>query len=154
MRASDLILGRPLATQEDENERVGALGGVPVLGLDALASAAYGPEAALTVLLALGGAGIGYVGPISLAIIVLLVVVQFSYRQTISAYPDGGGSYTVSKENLGHLPSLLAGAALFVDHVLNVAVAIAAGVGALTSAVPALHRPRCSCASRCWRSSR
>src|SRR5512142_1070168 len=138
MKLRRLLFGRILSDAEAGSERLGVASGVPVLGLDALASAAYGPEAALTVLLPLGAAGIGYVGPITATIVVLLLVVQASYRQTIGAYPDGGGSYTVSKENLGQIPSLTAAAALFVDYVLNVAVAIAAGVGALVSAIPAL----------------
>lgn len=139
MSLRELLFGKPLSDAEAGSERLGVASGIPVLGLDALASAAYGPEAALTVLLPLGAAGIGWVGPIVATIAVLLIVVQVSYRQTIGAYPDGGGSYTVSKENLGHVPGLCAAAALCVDYVLNVAVAIAAGVGALTSAIPALH---------------
>lgn len=138
MSLRQALFGRRLSDAEAASERLGVAAGIPVLGLDALASAAYGPEAALTVLLVLGAGGIGYLGPIVATISALLLVVQFSYRQTIGAYPDGGGSYTVSKENLGRTPGLFAAAALFVDYVLNVAVAIAAGVGALTSAVPAL----------------
>jgi amino acid transporter len=110
-----------------------------MLGLDALASAAYGPEAALTVLLALGAAGITYAGPITLLIVGLLFVVYLSYRQTIAAYPGGGGSYTVAKENLGVRAGLVAAAALMIDYVLVIAVGISAGVGAMVSAVPALQ---------------
>jgi amino acid transporter len=131
------LIGRPLADREADGEHLSALAGIPVLGLDALASAAYGPEAALTLLLPLGAAGIAPMGPISAIIIAILLVVYLSYRQTIRAYPGGGGSYTVAK-NLGVRPALLAGAALAVDYILNVAVGIAAGVGALVSAVPAL----------------
>jgi amino acid transporter len=109
------------------------------LGLDALSSAAYGPEAALTILLALGSVGIAYMMPIVLTIVVLLSVVYFSYRQTIAAYPGGGGPYTIASENLGTRVGLIAGAALLVDYILNVAVGISAGVGALVSAVPALY---------------
>src|SRR5512138_1589555 len=138
MKVKELLFGKPLRTREEHVEQLGVAKGVPILGLDALASAAYGPEAALTILLPLGAAGVPLAGPIVAVIVVLLLVVQASYRQTIQAYPDGGGSYTVSKENLGRLPSLTAAAALFVDYVLNVAVAIAAGVGALASAIPAL----------------
>src|SRR5512138_1803512 len=138
MKVKELLFGKPLRTREEHVEQLGVLSGVPILGLDALASAAYGPEAALTILMPLGAAGLGLATPIVAVIVVLLVVVQASYRQTIQAYPDGGGSYTVSKENLGQVPSLTAAAALFVDYVLNVAVAIAAGVGALASALPAL----------------
>jgi amino acid transporter len=131
------LIGRPLSDHEEEGQHIGPLAGIPVLGLDALASAAYGPEAALTLLLPLGAAGLGYMGPISLIIIGILVIVYLSYRQTITAYPGGGGSYTVA-QNIGPRAGLLAGAALAVDYILNVAVGIAAGIGALVSAVPAL----------------
>ena len=110
-----------------------------MFGLDALSSAAYGPEAALTVLRPLGDLGARYIVPLSLGIIVLLTIVFFSYRQTIEAYPAGGGSFTVARENLGNFPGLLAGAALMIDYILNVAVGISAGVGALISAVPSLQ---------------
>jgi amino acid transporter len=133
------LLGRPLATSEEEHERVGVLAGIAMLGLDALGSAAYGPEAALTLLIPLGAAGVDAIGPISTLIIVLLLVVYFSYRQTIAAYPHGGGSYTVARENLGTGAGLLAAAALMLDYVLVVAVGISAGVGALVSALPALQ---------------
>ena len=139
MAVIDAVLGRPLATKEKENEKIGVLRGVPVLGLDALASAAYGPEAALTILLPLGVAGLFYMPWIVLAIVLLLAVVYFSYCQTIEAYPNGGGGYTVAKENLGTHASLIAAAALLLDYTLNVAVAISAGVAALVSAVPILQ---------------
>jgi amino acid transporter len=140
MSLADLLLGRPLATEEEQAERIGPLKGIPIFGLDALTSAAYGPEAALTILLPLGAAGITYIGPISLAVVVLLSIVYFSYRQTIEAYPHGGGSYTVASENLGVGAGLLAAASLMVDYVLTAAVGISAGVGALISAVPALQK--------------
>src|ERR1700758_1545216 len=139
MSMSDWLLGRHLATDEEGEQRVGVLSGIPMLGLDALGSAAYGPEAALTLLVPLGALGLAYVGPITALIIALLLVVYFSYRQTIAAYPHGGGSYTVAKENLGTTAGLLAAAALILDYVLTVAVGISAGVGALISAVPALQ---------------
>jgi amino acid transporter len=135
----DYLLGRRLATYEEGEQRVGVLAGIPMLGLDALGSAAYGPEAALTLLIPLGAAGVSYIGPISTLIIVLLIVVYFSYRQTIAAYPLGGGSYTVAKDNLGTTAGLFAAAALLLDYVLVVAVGISAGVGALVSALPALE---------------
>ena len=135
---SDYIFGRRLASTEEEDQRIGPLAGVAVLGLDALSSAAYGPEAALTLLLPPGALGLAHVLPISGIIIGLLLIVYISYRQTIAAYPNGGGSYTVAKENLGQPAALLAGAALALDYVLNVAVGISAGVGALVSAVPTL----------------
>ncbi|GJG87070.1 amino acid permease [Gemmatimonadetes bacterium T265] len=132
------LFGRPLRSVDEAAETIGPLAGIPVLGLDALASAAYGPEAALTVLLVLGAAAGRYVVPITAVILALLATVFLSYQQTIPAYPNGGGSYTVAKENLGANAGLLAASALAVDYVLNVAVAISAGVGAIVSAVPAL----------------
>jgi amino acid transporter len=134
----NLFFGAPISTEEDEGERIGPIAGVGVLGLDALASAAYGPEALLTVLLPLGAAGLRHLAPLTTLIGALLVVVALSYRQTIHAYPDGGGAYTVAKENLGTRASLFAAAALALDYMLNVAVGISAGVGALVSAVPSL----------------
>jgi amino acid transporter len=139
MTVLNLLLGRPLASDEARGEQIGSWIGVPVFGLDALSSAAYGPEAALTLLIPLGVAGIAYIVPISVSIIVLLAIVYFSYRQTIQAYPGGGGSYTVARQNLGVSAGLLAAAALMIDYVLVVAVGISAGVGALVSAVPKLQ---------------
>ena len=135
----DTLFGRPLATEEEKAERIGPVKGIPIFGLDALSSAAYGPEAALTLLIPLGMAGAVYVWPITLGIVVLLGIVYFSYRQTIAAYPQGGGSYTVASENLGSGAGLLAAAALMIDYVLTAAVGISAGVGALVSAVPSLQ---------------
>ena len=135
----DALFGRPLATEEEKAERIGPLKGIPIFGLDALSSAAYGPEAALTLLIPLGMAGAVYVWPITIGIVVLLGIVYMSYRQTISAYPLGGGSYTVATENLGEKAGLLAAAALMIDYVLTAAVGISAGVGALVSAVPSLQ---------------
>jgi amino acid transporter len=134
----NILFGRPLASSEDEGERITPTQGIPTFGLDALSSAAYGPEAALTILLPLGLLGVQYIVPLTFAVIGLLVIVYFSYRQTIAAYPNGGGSYTVAKENLGNRAGLLAGAALMIDYLLNVAVGISAGIGALVSAVPSL----------------
>jgi len=132
------VIGKPLASTEDRAEQIGPIAGIPVFGLDALSSAAYGPEAALTLLIPLGMAGIAHIVPISFAIIGLLVIVFFSYLQTIDAYPHGGGSYTVASENLGEFPGLMAAAALMIDYILNAAVGISAGVGALVSAFPSL----------------
>ena len=134
----NVLFGRPLASSEDEGQRISPTQGIPTFGLDALSSAAYGPEAALTILLPLGLMGVHYIVPLTFAVIALLVIVYFSYRQTIAAYPNGGGSYTVAKENLGDRAGLLAGAALMIDYLLNVAVGISAGIGALVSAVPSL----------------
>src|SRR5579859_5029585 len=140
MNLADLLLGRPLATEDEKAQRIGPAKGIPIFGLDALSSAAYGPEAALTLLIPLGMAGITYILPISISIVVLLGIVYFSYRQTIEAYPQGGGSYTVASENLGVWAGLLAAASLMVDYVLTAAVGISAGVGALVSAVPSLQQ--------------
>jgi amino acid transporter len=135
----DFFIGRPLASSEERAEQIGVAKGVPIFGLDALSSAAYGPEAALTLLIPLGVAGVAYILPLSFSIIVLLAIVFFSYRQTIAAYPQGGGSYTVARQNLGTFPGLLAASALLIDYVLTAAVGISAGIGALTSAIPSLH---------------
>jgi amino acid transporter len=138
-RILNLLFGRPLATSEERAEHIGPIAGIPVFGLDALSSAAYGPEAALTLLIPLGAAGVQYIVPVSTAIIILLAIVYASYRQTIEAYPRGGGSYTVASENLGRNAGLLAAAALMIDYILTAAVGISAGVGALISAVPSLQ---------------
>src|SRR4051794_39157583 len=126
MSLLDKILGRPLASDEEEEHKIGAFAGVPMLGLDALGSSAYGPEAAQTLLLPLGVLGLRYIAPIIGIILVLLTLLYFSYRQTIAAYPTGGGSYTVARENLGVRVGLLAAAALLLDYVLNVAVGVSA----------------------------
>jgi amino acid transporter len=139
MNILDVVVGKPIATSEERAEQIGPGRGIPIFGLDALSSAAYGPEAALSLLIPLGLVGLQYVLPLSSAIIILLVIVYFSYRQTIEAYPQGGGSYTVAKYNLGPLPGLLAAAALLTDYILTAAVGISAGVGALVSAVPSLQ---------------
>jgi amino acid transporter len=139
MSLFDLVVGKPLATSEERGEHIGPVAGIPIFGLDALSSAAYGPEAALTLLIPLGLAGIAHIVPISIAIILLLAIVFLSYLQTIDAYPHGGGSYTVASENLGETAGLLAAAALMIDYILNAAVGISAGVGALISAFPILQ---------------
>lgn len=138
MSLTDSILGKPLATSEERAEQIGVAAGIPIFGLDALTSAAYGPEAAMTLLIPLGVAGLDHIVPVITAILILLAIVFFSYRQTIAAYPHGGGSYTVATENLGTWPGLLAAAALMIDYILTAAVGISAGVTALTSAVPSL----------------
>jgi amino acid transporter len=139
MSLTDSIIGKPLATSEERAEHIGVAAGIPIFGLDALTSAAYGPEAAMTLLIPLGLPGIQhYIVPVIGSILILLVIVFFSYRQTIAAYPSGGGSYTVATENLGDGAGLLAAAALMIDYILTAAVGISAGVTALTSAVPHL----------------
>src|SRR6204780_4941887 len=135
----DVVVGKPLATTEERAEHIGPISGIPVFGLDALSSAAYGPEAALTLLIPLGLVGIQHIVPISFAMLGLLIIVFISYLQTIDAYPHGGGSYTVASENLGASAGLLAAAALMIDYILNSAVGISAGVGALVSAFPRLE---------------
>jgi amino acid transporter len=133
MSFTDSLFGRPLATSEERAEHIGVAAGIPIFGLDALTSAAYGPETALSLLIPLGLMGIQYIVPIISAILILLVIVYFSYRQTIAAYPGGGGSYTVATENLGVGPGLLGAAALMIDYILTAAVGISAGVEAVVS---------------------
>ncbi|HEV2422956.1 MAG TPA: APC family permease [Candidatus Acidoferrales bacterium] len=139
MSIIDFLFGRALRSSEERGEKLGPIGGIPVFGLDALSSAAYGPEAALALLIPLGALSVVYIVPITISIILLLLIVFFSYRQTIEAYPGGGGSYTVAGTNLGAGAGLLAAAALMIDYVLTAAVGISAGVGALISAVPSLE---------------
>src|SRR5208283_583952 len=133
MSVLDILLGKTLATSDERAEQIGASAGIPIFGLDALSSAAYGPEAALTLLIPLGMAGAAFTWPITVGIVVLLGIVYFSYRQTIAAYPQGGGSYTVASENLGANLGLLAAAALMIDYVLTAAVGISAGIEAVVS---------------------
>lgn len=140
MNLFDLLLGKPLATSDAEHEHIGVAAGIPIFGLDGLTSAAYGPEQAMSLLVPLGLIGVQqHLIPIFGAILVLLTILYFSYRQTIVAYPNGGGSFTVASENLGDNAGLLAAAALMIDYVLTAAVGISAGVTALVSALPALH---------------
>lgn len=139
MNLRTMLLGRRLANREGEERKLTAFEGIPAMGLDGLGSSAYGPEAALSAMMALGAASPRYIGPVMVPILALLAVLFVSYWQTTQAYPTNGGAYAVAKENLGTGASLLAAAALMVDYVLNVAVGISAGVGALVSAVPALH---------------
>jgi amino acid transporter len=134
-----ILIGRRLANEEGKARKITAIEGVPAMGLDGLGSSAYGPEAALTILIPLGAEGLHLIRPIMATILVLLALLYFSYRQTIEAYPSNGGSYIVAKDNLGADAGLLAASALMIDYVLNVAVGISAGIGALTSAVPQLH---------------
>jgi amino acid transporter len=140
MSLFDVVLGRPLASSEERAEQISPAKGIPIFGLDAFGSAAYGPEAALTLLIPLGIVGLQYILPLSACIIVLLAIVYFSYRQTIAAYPNGSGSYIVARESLGRFPGLLAASALLIDCALDAAVGISAGIGAMSSAVPSLHQ--------------
>ena len=133
-----VLIGRPLRASETSKEQITPVEGLSALSLDALTSVAYGPEAIIVVLALAGAGALHLVLPITVAIVILLAILVFSYRQVIDAYPGGGGAYAVSRANLGPNASLVAGAALIVDYTLTVAVSIAAGVGALTSAFPSL----------------
>jgi amino acid transporter len=146
MKFFDVMFGRPLATNEAHAEHIGVPAGIPIFGLDGLTSAAYGPEAAMALLIPLGLWGVQhYLLPIFGFILSLLTILYFSYRQTIEAYPNGGGSFTVASENLGDRAGLFAAAALMIDYILTAAVGISAGVTALVSAFsdkkfgPTLH---------------
>jgi len=140
MTFADLVIGKPLATNAEHEAHIGVAAGIPIFGLDGLTSAAYGPEAAMALLIPLGLIGVQhYLLPIFAAILSLLVILYLSYRQTIEAYPNGGGSYTVASENLGAGAGLLAAAALMIDYILTAAVGISAGVTALVSAIPRLQ---------------
>jgi amino acid transporter len=135
-----LLVGRPLATSASSHERVSKVVGLAIFSSDAVASSAFATQEILHVLVPVAGmAAIGYLTPMSLLVVALLAIVVFSYRQTIHAYPNGGGSYIVSKDNLGTPPGLVAGASLLVDYTLTVAVSIAAGTAAITSAVSPLR---------------
>lgn len=137
-RFQRFLLGAPIPTEFEIHERLTKLKALAVLSSDALSSVAYGPEATMRVLILVGAGALSLTLPISVAIVVLLAFVTISYRQTITAYPKGGGSYIVARDNLGDLPGLTAAAALLTDYVLTVAVSVAAGIAAVTSAVPAL----------------
>src|SRR5262245_7145584 len=134
-----ILLGTPIATAHAAHERLGPLTGLAIFASDALSSVAYATEEILLILTLAGGAALGLSLPIAVAIGILIAIVVSSYRQTILAYPQGGGSYVVTRENLGRYPSLVAGGALLVDYVLTVAVSVAAGIAAITSAIPPLY---------------
>jgi amino acid transporter len=137
--ARNLLLGAPLASSRMVTERLSKVKALAVLSSDALSSVAYATEQSLAVLIFAGGGAMAtYSLPIGAAIIFLLIIVGLSYRQTIKAYPNGGGSYIVAKDNLGVVPGLTAAAALMTDYVLTVAVSISAGIQAVTSAFPSL----------------
>ena len=134
-----LLVGKPPATAELPRQRLGIPAALAVFSADALSSVAYATEEILLVLIAAGPAAAALSLPVGLAIVILVFIVAASYSQTIHAYPGGGGSYIVSKENLSEATGPVAGAALLIDYVLTVAVSAAAGVAAITSAVPRLH---------------
>jgi amino acid transporter len=133
-----LFVGTPLPTAQSRHERLGKTAGLAIFASDPLSSNAYATEAILLVLIVAGPAALSYSLPIGVAIAALILIVITSYRETIRAYPRGGGAYIVAKDNLGLYPALVAGAALLIDYVLTVAVSVTAGVEAITSAFPAL----------------
>ncbi len=133
------VFGESLPTSAHAEERLSNAAALAVLSSDALSSVAYATEEILLVLVAAGSSALGLSLPIAIAIILLLAIVVLSYRQTIRAYPKGGGSYIVARENLGLYPGLIAGASLLIDYILTVTVSISAGTAALTSAIPALQ---------------
>ena len=136
------LIGRRLATSEEEGERLSKKTGLAIMASDNISSSAYATEEAMRVLALAGASYLALTMPITIAIIVVLAIVVLSYLQVIRAYPSGGGSYIVASENLGVIPGLVAASALLVDYVLTVAVSVAAGVAAVTSAVPALYPER------------
>jgi amino acid transporter len=133
-----VLFGRPLASDRLEHERLSKKTALAVLSSDAISSVAYATEQTLLVLVVLGAVALNYIVPISAVIVGLLVLVALSYRQTIFAYPSGGGSYTVARDNLGTMPGLVAAAALLTDYTLTVSVSISSGIAAITSAYPTL----------------
>ena len=139
MSLIDKLLGRPLTLKARKQQELTVMTGVPALGLDAFASIAYGPEAALMVLLPLGVMGLNYFFSITLIVFFILISLYLSYMQTIFAYPNGGGAYVVASDNLGRKSGLWAAISLLLDYLLNVVVGISAGVGAVVSAFPSMH---------------
>src|ERR1700737_4801433 len=131
-----ILLGNPIPTAREAHERLNKVRALAVFSSDALSSVAYGGEEIMKVLVLAGAGALSLTLPISLVIVVLLAIVVVSYRQTIRAYPSGGGSYIVANDNLGMIPGLTAAGALLIDYVLTVSVSVAAGVAAITSMVP------------------
>ncbi len=136
------LIGRPLSTADAAHEKIGKLVGLAVFASDALSSNAYATQEIMVVLAAAGAIAFGYVFPISIAIVALLVIVSISYVQVIKAYPDGGGAYVVARDNLGELPGLTAASALLADYILTVSVSISSGVAQIVSAYPELYEYR------------
>lgn len=141
-RMKRLLIGRPMKSRELEGEKLGRLKALAILSSDALSSVAYGTEQILIALMIAGFAAVWYSIPISVAVLGLLLILILSYRQTIYAYPMGGGAYVVAKNNLGTTTGLLAGGSLLIDYILTVAVSASAGTDAITSAFPSLHDHR------------
>ena len=134
-----VILGEPLSAAHEAEQRISKLKALAVLSSDALSSVAYATEEILLPLAAFAATAVSWSMPIAIAIVILIIILTLSYRQTIDAYPNGGGAYIVAHENLGVYPGLVAGAALLIDYILTVAVSVAAGIAAITSAFPAWH---------------
>jgi amino acid transporter len=137
-RIRTALFGRPLSIYDEVRERLGVIPGLSIFGSDNISSSAYATEEIMRVLALAGAGALAITMPITIGIVIVLAVVVISYRQTIGAYPNGGGSYIVASDNLGTLPGLTAAAALLTDYVLTVAVSVAAGVAALTSIAPEL----------------
>ncbi|HCE18568.1 MAG TPA: permease [Anaerolinea thermolimosa] len=136
------LIGNPLPTADAPHQTIGKAVGLAVFASDALSSTAYATQEIMVILAAAGTGAFSYVFPISLAIVALMLIVTFSYEQTVHAYPSGGGAYIVARDNLGELPALAAGAALLTDYVLTVAVSVSSGVSQVTSAFPSLYSQR------------
>src|SRR5512140_508364 len=134
---SHWLIGHPLQTADAPHQTIGKAVGLAVFASDALSSTAYATQEILGVVAAAGALALGYVFPVSLAIVALLTIVTISYQQTIHAYPGGGGAYIVARDNLGELPAQTAGAALLTDYVLTVAVSVSSGIAQIVSAYPA-----------------
>ena len=136
------LVGDPLKTAQARHERLSKTVALAIFSSNAISSVAYGTEEILLVLILAGPAAVAWSIPVSFAILFLVVMLTISYRQIIHEYPEGGGAYVVARTNLGDRPALVAAAALMIDYVLTVAVSVAAGIAALTSAIPSLfvHR--------------
>ncbi len=137
-KIKNILIGKPLPNEQIHGEKMNVFWGLPIMASDAISSVAYGVEEILWVLIVVGAMAYQNLFYIAVAIIILLFILVFSYRQTIDAYPHGGGSYTVARENLGELPGLFACSSLIVGYILTVAVSVTSGTAAITSAVPAL----------------
>jgi hypothetical protein len=139
---SHYLIGRPLATADAPHQTIGKAIGLAVFSSDAMSSVAYGPQEMLMILAVAGTQAMGYAFPLAMAIVGLLIILTLSYEQTIHAYPGGGGAYIVSRDNLGEIPALIAGAALLTDYILTVSVSISSGVAQIVSAYPVLFSYR------------
>jgi amino acid transporter len=139
---SHWLIGRPLSTADAPHQTIGKRVGLAVFASDALSSTAYATQEILGVLTVAGAVALGYVFPVSIAIVILLTIVTISYEQTLHAYPGGGGAYIVSRDNLGEAPAQIAGASLLMDYILTVAVSISSGIAQIVSAFPTLDHVR------------